>query len=43
VLWGIIALIIWMLVEENDLKKKFGKRYGDYQKRVPMVIPKLRN
>jgi protein-S-isoprenylcysteine O-methyltransferase Ste14 len=43
VTWGIIVLIIWMLVEENALKKKFGKQYENYQNRVPMIIPKFRN
>jgi len=28
--------------EEEELTKEFGKKYEDYKKRVPMLIPRLK-
>lgn len=36
-------LIAVKYLEENDLPKSLGKAYEDYQKKVPMIIPFLKN
>ena len=38
---ALIYLISWK--EEVELTKEFGNEYENYKKRVPMLIPKLRN
>lgn len=35
-----IWMMIGMVMEEKDLVKSFGNSYLDYQKRVPMLIPR---
>ena len=35
----IAVLYLWSGLEEDALLKKFGKKYADYQKRVPRFIP----
>jgi len=37
--WAVVVFISWMFLEEAELRKKFGTRYEEYRKRVPMVIP----
>lgn len=39
----ILLVVIYLISkkEENELVKEFGKEYVDYQKEVPMLIPKL--
>ncbi len=38
----VIAMICsWAGLEEEALAKKFGKKYRDYQKRVPKFIPRM--
>ena len=29
------------IIEEKEMEKKFGQKYLDYKKRVPMFIPKF--
>jgi protein-S-isoprenylcysteine O-methyltransferase Ste14 len=36
---ALIYIISWK--EETELTKEFGNKYVDYQKKVPMVIPRL--
>ena len=36
---ALIYIVSWK--EETELTKEFGKEYVDYQKKVPMVIPRL--
>ncbi len=42
VIWLTLVQCFWMSLEERFLIKKFGSEYKDYQKEVPMFIPKLR-
>ena len=40
---AIAFILVWFLLalyEENTLIKKFGKKYKNYKKKVPMFIPK---
>jgi len=39
--WAIVVFITWMLLEEAVLRKRFGARYAEYRKRVPMIFPKV--
>lgn len=39
--WAVAVFISWMFLEEAELRKKFGARYEEYRKRVPMVIPRF--
>lgn len=39
--WAIIVFITWMFLEEALLRKRFGARYEEYRKRVPMVVPNI--
>jgi len=38
----VLLVLIYLISrkEEDELIKEFGKEYGDYQKRVPMFIPR---
>jgi protein-S-isoprenylcysteine O-methyltransferase Ste14 len=36
-----VYIFIGLHFEERDLVKTLGKAYEDYQKRVPMLFPKL--
>lgn len=38
----VLLVLIYLISkkEEDELIKEFGKEYGDYQKRVPMLIPR---
>jgi protein-S-isoprenylcysteine O-methyltransferase Ste14 len=38
--WGSLYLLIGAHFEERDLLRQHGDRYRDYQKRVPMLIPR---
>lgn len=40
VAWGTAALIVWMKLEETVLARRFGDAYRDYQRRVPMIVPR---
>jgi methanethiol S-methyltransferase len=42
VIWMNLVLFIWMRLEEKALIDKFGKKYLDYKKQVPMFIPFLK-
>lgn len=37
-----IVLFFWMRLEEKALAEKFGREYLDYQKQVPMVVPRIK-
>ncbi len=39
--WAIVVFIAWMFLEETELKRKFGSRYDEYRKRVPMIMPNI--
>ena len=41
VLWMTIVLWAWMILEEKMLVKKFGEKYKEYQRNVPMFIPRI--
>ncbi|MBK7872353.1 MAG: isoprenylcysteine carboxylmethyltransferase family protein [Saprospiraceae bacterium] len=45
-IYSLIGAILWQLVvrpiEENNLKKRFGKEYEDYKQKISCWIPKLR-
>ncbi len=41
VLWLTLVLLFWIRLEEWGLTQRFGDEYQDYQKRVPMIIPKI--
>ena len=36
-----LYVFIGLLFEERSLRREFGKKYAFYQKRVPMLIPRL--
>lgn len=38
-----VALVLykWMLLEEKALTGKFGKKYLDYSRRVPRMVPRI--
>ena len=38
---GIIWIFSWK--EEKELTREFGKKYEDYQKETPMLIPRIRS
>lgn len=40
-IWLTFVLFLWMKLEEYGLTDKFGSKYLEYKKRVPMFIPKL--
>jgi protein-S-isoprenylcysteine O-methyltransferase Ste14 len=35
-------LVVGLIFEERALLRIFGDAYADYQRRVPMLIPRLR-
>jgi protein-S-isoprenylcysteine O-methyltransferase Ste14 len=39
----LMTLLVYLISrkEEEELIKEFGKEYQDYEKRVPMFLPKL--
>ena len=41
VIWLTLVLLFWMKLEEWALTKRFGQGYKEYQKRVPMIFPKI--
>ncbi len=41
VLWLTLILLFWMKLEERALTEKFGDEYRDYQKKVPMIFPRI--
>ncbi len=41
VLWLTLVLIFWMKLEERALTEKFGDEYREYQKRAPMIFPRI--
>ncbi len=42
VIWLTIILYFWMRLEEKALAEKFGRDYLDYQKEVPMLVPRIK-
>ena len=40
VVLGTAALRLIIGLEENELLERFGQRYADYQKQVPMLLPR---
>ncbi len=40
-IWLIIGLAALALLEERELRQRFGKEYTDYMRRVPAFIPKF--
>lgn len=43
-IYGIFAYLIYIFLsvkylEEKDLRRTVGKKYEDYQAKVPMIIP----
>jgi len=41
IVFAVIYLFSWK--EEKELMREFGKEYGDYKKRVPMLIPRIKS
>jgi len=41
IIWLSIILLIWIILEEKTLIKKFPKEYLEYKKQVPMFFPKI--
>lgn len=39
--WAVVVFVVWMFLEEIELRKMFGAEYEAYRKRVPMVLPSL--
>jgi protein-S-isoprenylcysteine O-methyltransferase Ste14 len=39
--WITLVLHWWMGLEEGALRKKFGKKYRDYCRKVPKFLPKI--
>ena len=39
-IWVNAVLLYWMGLEENALRKKFGRKYSDYEKKVPKLVPR---
>lgn len=44
IMWPTLAFLYYRLAkkEEEEMEKKFGERYREYKRRVPMFIPFLR-
>lgn len=44
IMWPILVFLYYTLAkkEEEEMEKKFGKKYREYKQNVPMFIPKLR-
>ncbi|MBI4281307.1 isoprenylcysteine carboxylmethyltransferase family protein [Candidatus Uhrbacteria bacterium] len=40
-IWLIVGLAALALLEERELRQRFGKEYADYMRRVPAFIPKF--
>lgn len=40
-IWLVVGLSILALLEERELRQRFGKTYTDYMQRVPAFLPKL--
>ncbi|EFL89080.1 isoprenylcysteine carboxylmethyltransferase family protein [Ahrensia sp. R2A130] len=40
-LLGVIGLVGIIMLEERDLRARFGAAYSDYSTRVPMLLPRL--
>lgn len=40
-LWSWIAIYITTLIEEKELRQRFGREYEEYCRRVPRLIPKI--
>jgi len=36
----IMLELLWIKIEEENLKRKFGKEYEKYKKKTPLLIPK---
>ena len=45
IMWPILLFSYYRLAkkEENEMEKQFGEKYLEYKKRVPMLLPHLRN
>jgi len=43
VIWLTLVLIVWMKLEESVLEERFGHKYKEYKKNVPMLIPRFRH
>ena len=39
---GIIFMIYIRLVEEKKLEKRFGKKYLEYKRKTPFIIPRIK-
>ena len=39
-IWVNAVLLYLMGLEENALRKKFGRKYSDYEKKVPKLVPR---
>ena len=39
----IIVIYLFSWKEEKELMREFGKEYGDYKKKVPMLIPRIKS
>ncbi len=40
-LFALINVFYVKAIEEKEMEKKFGERYLEYKKKVPMFIPKV--